>query len=124
MKDVRVRDGDRRLAAIRRSVIDSTGGIVGARAVGWLQLSPRTAVTMLAVSTASSPSPCLNSTSQCWLDRLARARRVRTAYSPRAIGAQKLTVMAIGSPARSGRSSTTRKAVAAEAPPNGPMNVQ
>jgi len=55
---------------------------------------------------------------------LARAQRVCTAYSPRAIGAQKLTVIAIGSPAQRGCSSTARKAVAAETPPNGPMKVQ
>jgi len=88
----------------------------------WLQLSHRTTVTMLAVSTTSSLSTCLNSTSQCWLERLARAWRVCTWSSPRAIGAQKLKV--IGSPSRSGRSSAARNAVAADTPPNGPMKVQ
>ncbi len=78
----------------------------------------------LAVSTASALSPCVNSTDQCWLERLARVRRSRTANSPRAIGAQKLTVSASGSPSRSGCSSTARSAVAAEMPPNGPMKVQ
>jgi hypothetical protein len=78
----------------------------------------------VAVSTASALSPCVNSTDQCWLERLARVRRSPTANSPRAIGAQKLTVSASGSPSRSGCSSTARSAVAAEMPPNGPMKVQ
>jgi hypothetical protein len=79
---------------------------------------------MLAVSTTASPSPWRNSTCQCWLERFARASLTWTANSPRSIGAQKLTVAASGSPSRSGCSSTARSAVAADAPPNGPMNVQ
>ena len=79
---------------------------------------------MLAVSTTASLPACVSSTDQCWLDRLVWATFVATVNSPRAIGAQKFTVSAIGSPMRSGRSSTARIAVAAEAPPNGPMKVQ
>ncbi|HEY3635652.1 MAG TPA: hypothetical protein VGK95_11415 [Caldimonas sp.] len=102
----------------------SNGASGGALAGWWLQLARRAAVTMLAVSTASGLSPWRNSTSQCWLERLARVRRTWTANSPRSIGAQKLTVTPSGSPSRAGCSSTARSAVAAEVPPNGPMKVQ
>ena len=54
----------------------STAGGVDRR---WLQVSRRTAVTTLAVNTGSLPSPCLHSTCQCWLERLARTRFVCTA---------------------------------------------
>src|SRR6267154_1410102 len=49
----------------------------------------------------SSP-PCVISTHQCWLERLALTRRTSRSKAPSAIGAQKLTVSASGSPDRCG----------------------
>jgi hypothetical protein len=54
----------------------------------------------------------------------ANALRVHGEFAHLAIGAQKLTVSASGSPSRPGCSSTARSAVAAETPPKGLMKVQ
>jgi hypothetical protein len=68
--------------------------------------------------------PCVISTHQCWLERLALVRRTSRSKPPSAIGAQKFTVNDSGSPARCGWSISARRMVAAVQPPNGPTKAQ
>ena len=79
------------------------------------QVSRRTAVNAVAVTTVSPP--CVMATVQCCVERLVRAATACTSKAPSATAAQKFTVSDTGSPSKAGCCNTAFKTVAAVMPP-------
>ncbi|MGX1332815.1 hypothetical protein AB7M56_007314 [Bradyrhizobium elkanii] len=65
-----------------------SNGTAPGNPAGWCDQDGRRSANTAVASVATSPPPCVISTDQCWLERLALTRRTSRSNAPSATGAQ------------------------------------